>query len=142
MRSSDGSAGLSGHRYAWRREYLETHLSAIDELEHVRIAGLDDLDIILEAAACFHEIPKHIAALEELAETDLSPQLQEHPYPQNEFKRIRELAVSTASQLEKVADQISWGRPPDRQFAQVRRNLYPMRQLMTKTIVWLNGMVQ
>lgn len=131
--------------FVHRREYLETHFIALNELQKklLKFSGGNNVISILRAAETLNQLSAQIEAMEETLEANLSPLSSAYdPYNRNKLTRIRNLAENTALQLETIAKQLSWGRSPDQQISKVKRNLYPLIQLVDAILIWLEGVIQ
>jgi hypothetical protein len=123
-----------------RREHIETHFYALESLRDKldRVASGDNVLPILEAVDSLQELYSQVDSMQANLDEYLSPLVNEYnPNHRNELGRIKELARSTASQLEAIAQQISWGLPLDKQTLQVKRNLNPLINLTGKILTWL-----
>jgi hypothetical protein len=123
-----------------RREHIETHCNALASLRDKldRVAGGGNVLPILEAVDSLQELYSQVDSMQANLDDYLSPIENEYnPYNRNELGRIKELALSTANQLEAIAQRISWGLPLDKHTLQVKRNLNPLISLTGKILFWL-----
>lgn len=123
-----------------RREQLETHYQELFNLhtKMTKFVGGQNVEAMLGAAKSLEKLNEQIRGMEETFESYLEEvDDNDHMYNNNDFRRIRELASSTSSSLEAIAGQISWGLRADTQTSQVKRNLYPLLELMKDTLQWL-----
>ncbi len=126
-----------------RREHLETHYQTLADLQNrlIRLTGSQNISAVLEAAESVDQLIGQIKIIEDEFESHLLATDDYDPYNRNNLRRIKELAFSTSNQLESIARQISWGLSYDRQVGQVRRNLYPLTELLATILKWLEQAV-
>ena len=123
-----------------RREHLETYHQELSNLRDqvTKLAGRQNIVAVLEACESLKQLNEYVRCMEEMFESKLTPYIDEYdPYNRNNLRRIRELALSTSDYLQTIARQMSWRAPYEKQIVQVRRNLYPLLELLETVLEWL-----
>ena len=123
-----------------RREYLETYFQELAILKDrvTRFASNQNVVAVLNAAEALNQLTKLIQAMEDHLESNLPALSDSYEfYNRGDLRRIRELSIATATELEAIAGRISWGKSADPQISQVTRNLYPLLRLIQDTLQWL-----
>jgi hypothetical protein len=126
--------------YIRRREHIETHFQALATLR-------DDLDLlvggeaiapILDAVDALRDLYAQVDSMQVTLDRCISTTvIGYNPHNRNELGRIKELVLATASHLESMAQQISWGYDEHGRALAVKRNLNPLIDLTGKVLIWL-----
>ena len=126
--------------FVHRREYLETHYQELVSLRDKlsRFAGGQNILAILNAAESLDQLNGLVEAMQRTFESHLLPFVEQYnPYHKHDLMRIEELASETSSHLRAMAAQISWGDSSEKQAQQIKRNLYPLMELVGEILAWL-----
>jgi hemoglobin-like flavoprotein len=130
--------------FVHRREYLETHYQDLVSLKDKlsRFAGGQNVLAILHAAESLDKLNELIEAMEKTFESHLLPFVEQYnPYHKYDLKRIKELSRETSNHLQALAVQMSWGNSYEKQAQQIKRNLYPLMELVGDILAWLERVI-
>lgn len=131
----------------WFRHHFECIETSYDEVvalhDDLRTISTNDLDTLIDMTDSFRSLAGEVNDMLKVLEAveELPPTVSHRLHVYNNMNRISELATLTATSLDNLADQLSWGRVPTGVVADIRRNLITLKNVMDEALTWLKGMI-